>query len=30
VSAVFTPKDYGITEIMRQMVQIVRTSNGLD
>jgi (2R)-ethylmalonyl-CoA mutase len=29
VAAVFTPKDYGITEIMRKMVEIVRTSNGL-
>src|SRR4051794_22277709 len=29
VAAVFTPKDYGITEIMRAMVEIVRTSNGL-
>jgi (2R)-ethylmalonyl-CoA mutase len=29
VRAVFTPKDYGITEIMRSMVEIVRESNGL-
>jgi (2R)-ethylmalonyl-CoA mutase len=29
VAAVFTPKDYGITEIMRAMVGIVRTANGL-
>ncbi|OHV41489.1 hypothetical protein CC117_33230 [Parafrankia colletiae] len=30
VAAVFTPKDYGLTEIMRGIVQIVRTANGLD
>jgi (2R)-ethylmalonyl-CoA mutase len=29
VAAVFTPKDYGITEIMRAIVEIVRESNGL-
>jgi (2R)-ethylmalonyl-CoA mutase len=29
VAAVYTPKDYGITEIMRGMVDIVRTANGL-
>jgi ethylmalonyl-CoA mutase len=29
VRAVFTPKDYGITEIMREMVQIVREANDL-
>ncbi|EFC79099.1 cobalamin B12-binding domain protein, partial [Parafrankia sp. EUN1f] len=29
VAAVFTPKDYGLTEIMRGMVNIVRTANGL-
>ena len=29
VQAVFTPKDYGITEIMREMVEIVRDANGL-
>ena len=29
VSAVFTPKDYGITDIMRSMVGIIRESNGL-
>src|SRR4051794_29705462 len=29
VQAVFTPKDYGITEIMRSMVEIVQTANGL-
>src|ERR1700712_53615 len=29
VRAVFTPKDYGITEIMREIVQIVRDANGL-
>jgi (2R)-ethylmalonyl-CoA mutase len=29
VAAVFTPKDYGITEIMRQIVEVVRRANGL-
>jgi (2R)-ethylmalonyl-CoA mutase len=29
VAAVFTPKDYGITEIMRSIVEIVREANGL-
>jgi (2R)-ethylmalonyl-CoA mutase len=29
VAAVFTPKDYGITGIMRSMVEIIRTANGL-
>ncbi|SQD98108.1 hypothetical protein FMEAI12_5330001 [Parafrankia sp. Ea1.12] len=29
VAAVFTPKDYGLTDIMRGIVNIVRTSNGL-
>jgi (2R)-ethylmalonyl-CoA mutase len=29
VAAVFTPKDYGITEIMRQIVDVIRKANGL-
>jgi (2R)-ethylmalonyl-CoA mutase len=29
VAAVFTPKDYGITEIMGQIVDVIRTANGL-
>jgi (2R)-ethylmalonyl-CoA mutase len=29
VAAVFTPKDYGLTEIMRGVVDIVRAANGL-
>jgi (2R)-ethylmalonyl-CoA mutase len=29
VAAVFTPKDYGITEIMQQIVDVVRKANGL-
>ncbi len=29
VAAVFTPKDYGITDIMRQIVDVVRSANGL-
>jgi (2R)-ethylmalonyl-CoA mutase len=29
VAAVFTPKDYGITDIMRQIVDVIRTANGL-
>ncbi|MFL6241293.1 MAG: protein meaA [Actinomycetes bacterium] len=29
VAAVFTPKDYGITDIMRQIVDVVRGANGL-
>jgi (2R)-ethylmalonyl-CoA mutase len=29
VAAVFTPKDYGITEIMREIVEIIRASAGL-
>ncbi|WP_195905389.1 cobalamin-dependent protein, partial [Parafrankia elaeagni] len=30
VAAVFTPKDYGLTGIMRGIAEIVRTANGLD
>nr|WP_035740456.1 protein meaA [Parafrankia elaeagni] len=30
VAAVFTPKDYGLTDIMRGMVNVVRTAHGLD
>jgi hypothetical protein len=26
---VFTPKDFGLTEIMRRIVAVVRTANGL-
>ncbi|MGQ0464048.1 MAG: protein meaA [Sporichthyaceae bacterium] len=29
VAAVFTPKDYGLTEIMARIVEIVREANGL-
>ncbi|MDX6287019.1 MAG: ethylmalonyl-CoA mutase [Frankiales bacterium] len=29
VAAVFTPKDFGITDIMRRIVDVVRTANGL-
>jgi (2R)-ethylmalonyl-CoA mutase len=29
VAAVFTPKDYGITEIMREIVQLIRENAGL-
>jgi (2R)-ethylmalonyl-CoA mutase len=29
VAAVFTPKNFGITEIMSQIVDVVRTANGL-
>jgi (2R)-ethylmalonyl-CoA mutase len=29
VAAVFTPKDYGITEIMRQIVDVIRKANHL-
>ncbi|MGQ0842892.1 MAG: protein meaA [Sporichthyaceae bacterium] len=29
VAAVFTPKDYGLTEIMARIVQVVREANGL-
>jgi (2R)-ethylmalonyl-CoA mutase len=30
VAAVFTPKDYGITAIMGQIVDVIRKANGLD
>jgi (2R)-ethylmalonyl-CoA mutase len=30
VAAVFTPKDYGLTEILRQVVEVIRAANGLD
>ena len=30
VAAVFTPKDYGITAIMGEVVDIIRAANGLD
>jgi (2R)-ethylmalonyl-CoA mutase len=30
VAAVFTPKDYGITEIMRQIVEVIRRANELE
>ncbi|WP_019876308.1 protein meaA [Sporichthya polymorpha] len=30
VAAVFTPKDYGLTEIMARIVDVIRTANGLD
>jgi (2R)-ethylmalonyl-CoA mutase len=29
VAAVFTPKDFGITEIMSHIVDVVRVANGL-
>jgi (2R)-ethylmalonyl-CoA mutase len=29
VAAVFTPKDFGLTEIMAGMVQVIRRANGL-
>jgi (2R)-ethylmalonyl-CoA mutase len=29
VSAVFTPKDYALTEIMDQIVSLIRQRNGL-
>ncbi len=29
VAAVFTPKDYGLTEIMAQIVEVIRSANGL-
>ena len=28
--AVFTPKDFGLTEIMGQVVDVIREANGLD
>ena len=30
VSAVFTPKDFGITEIIGRIVDVIRAANGLD
>ncbi|HLR85130.1 MAG TPA: hypothetical protein VK059_09265, partial [Nocardioidaceae bacterium] len=30
VAAVFTPKDFGLTEIMGHIVTEIRTANGLD
>lgn len=30
VAAVYTPKDYGLTEIMGGIVQVIRKANGLD
>ncbi|GAA0633102.1 protein meaA [Sporichthya brevicatena] len=30
VAAVFTPKDYGLTEIMARIVDVIRAANGLD
>jgi ethylmalonyl-CoA mutase len=30
VAAVFTPKDYGLTAILRQIVGVIRAANGLD
>jgi (2R)-ethylmalonyl-CoA mutase len=30
VAAVFTPKDFGLTEIMGSVVDVVRAANGLD
>jgi (2R)-ethylmalonyl-CoA mutase len=30
VAAVYTPKDYGLTEIMGGIVQVIREANGLD
>ena len=30
VARVFTPKDFGLTEIMGQIVDVVREANGLD
>jgi (2R)-ethylmalonyl-CoA mutase len=29
VAAVYTPKDYGLTEIMGGIVQVIRKANGL-
>jgi (2R)-ethylmalonyl-CoA mutase len=29
VAAVFTPKDFGLTEIMGEMVETIRASRGL-
>jgi (2R)-ethylmalonyl-CoA mutase len=30
VAAVYTPKDYGLTEIMGGIVDVIRKANGLD
>jgi (2R)-ethylmalonyl-CoA mutase len=30
VAAVYTPKDFGLTEIMDRIVTVIRTANGLD
>jgi (2R)-ethylmalonyl-CoA mutase len=30
VARVFTPKDFGLTEIMGQVVDVIREANGLD
>jgi (2R)-ethylmalonyl-CoA mutase len=30
VAAVYTPKDYGLTEIMGGIVDVIRRANGLD
>jgi (2R)-ethylmalonyl-CoA mutase len=30
VAAVFTPKDFGLTEIIGRMVEVIRSANGLD
>jgi ethylmalonyl-CoA mutase len=30
VAAVYTPKDFGLTEIMGGIVDVIRAANGLD
>jgi (2R)-ethylmalonyl-CoA mutase len=30
VAAVFTPKDFGLTQIMDRIVDVIRSANGLD
>ena len=30
VAAVYTPKDFGLTEIMSGIVDVIRRANGLD
>jgi (2R)-ethylmalonyl-CoA mutase len=30
VARVFTPKDFGLTDIMGQIVDVIREANGLD
>ena len=30
VAAVYTPKDFGLTEIMGDIVEVIRKANGLD